>query len=291
MTVIAFIAGLLVLFGVAVSVGESLGPRIGGGLDIPGGHQGSDAPMPNGTDGGPNDGKGDPLGLSVADRGYVLRPTITRFVPGDSVDFRFTVFTLKGDPVEQFSPDLERRMQLILIRRDMSGYQRIHPVLKANGEWHAQVVFPEPGSYRAFTTFLPKNVAEPVTLGVDLMVPGYAESKPVTQSSDSDKLDDGYTVIREGILRPGTVSRIYLHVLHNDVPVGDLQPISGDVGRLVMLREGDLGFLQVSPIDGPRQDTTVSFRTDLPTAGYYRMFFDFRHRGVTRTAEFTVLVS
>jgi hypothetical protein len=291
MTWLAFIAGLLVLFGVAVSVGETIGPRIGGEIDIPGGDQGSDSPQPNGTDGGPNDGKGDPVGLSVADRGYVLRPTASRFVSGESVEFRFTVFTLKGEPVKQFSPDLERRMQLILIRRDLSGYQRIHPILKGIGEWRAQVLFPEPGSYRAFATFLPKNVAEPVTLGVDLMVPGDVEPDPVTQSSNTDELDDGYSVMREGILKPGTVSRIYLHVLHDDVPVGDLQPISGDVGRLVMIREGDLGFLQVHPVDGPRQDTTVSFRTDLPTAGYYRLFFDFQHRGVTRTAEFTVLVS
>lgn len=290
MTVLAFIVGLLVLFGVAISLGESVGPQIGNGITAPGASPDGDAPQPNNGDGGPNDGKGAPVGLSVADRGYVLRPTATRFVSGVPVEFRFTVYTLKGAPVQEFSPDLEHRMQVIVIRRDLAGYQRIHPVLGAKGEWRAQVLFAQPGSYRAFVTFLPKNVVQPVTLGVDLLVPGMFETEPVTQSSNVDQLDDGYSVIREGILRPGTTSRLYLHVLHNDVPVGDLQPIAGDVGRLVMLREGDLAFLQVKPIDGPRQDTTVSFRTNLPTAGYYRLFFDFKHNGETRTAEFTVLV-
>lgn len=289
-TALVFLAGLLLLFGVAMSLGESLGPRIGGGISIPGG-EGSDSPIPNGSDGGPNGGTGGPLGLSVADRGYVLRPNATHFLPDRTVSFQFTVFTLKGQPVKDFSPDPNRRMQMILVRRDLAGFQRVQPVPTGDGLWNAEVKFPEPGSYRAFVTFLPKNVTQPVTLGVDVSVPGLFETEPVTQSSDTAKLDDGYSVVREGILRPGTESRIYLHVLHDDAPVSDLEPLDGGSGRLVMLREGDLGFLQVKPIGGPRTDTTVSFRTQLPTAGYYRLYFDFKHGGVVRTAEFTVLVS
>jgi hypothetical protein len=58
---------------------------------------------------------------------------------------------------------------------------------------------------------------------------------------------------------------------------------------LVILREGDLAYLQVRPLTGPRRDTTIGFEVEAPSAGFYRLFMEFQHHGRVRTAEFTVL--
>ena len=56
------------------------------------------------------------------------------------------------------------------------------------------------------------------------------------------------------------------------------------------LREGDLAYLHVHP-DGAataagRPD--VAFVAEVPSAGGYRLYLDFQHDGVVRTAEFNV---
>jgi hypothetical protein len=80
-----------------------------------------------------------------------------------------------------------------------------------------------------------------------------------------------------------------MHVICDDLPVADLDTYLGNAGRLVILREGDLAYLHVRPLAGPRRDTTNDFEIEAPSAGYYRMFMEFRRHGQVRTAEFTVL--
>ncbi len=78
-------------------------------------------------------------------------------------------------------------------------------------------------------------------------------------------------------------------------PVADLQPYLGAYGHLVALRQGDLAYLHVHPDGEPGDGTTksgpeITFNSEAPSAGTYRLFLDFRHGGVVRTAEFTVVV-
>ena len=59
------------------------------------------------------------------------------------------------------------------------------------------------------------------------------------------------------------------------------------------MRAGDLGYLHVHPEGEPGDGTTapgpeIAFMAVAPTAGTYRLFLDFQHDGVVRTAEFTV---
>ena len=55
------------------------------------------------------------------------------------------------------------------------------------------------------------------------------------------------------------------------------------------LRAGDLAYLHVHPADdGP--DDGAAFDATAPSAGDYRLFLDFQHDGVVRTAEITVHV-
>jgi hypothetical protein len=121
---------------------------------------------------------------------------------------------------------------------------------------------------------------------VDLEAPGFVEPGPISKVSTIAEVD-GYTVIWTGDLVAGSVSRVWIHVMRDNVPVTDLDPFLGGAGHVVIFREGDLGYLHVRPVPGPRQDTSIAFNVDVPTAGYYRMFVEFQHHGQVRTVEFT----
>lgn len=136
--------------------------------------------------------------------------------------------------------------------------------------------------------FRAEQMRAPVTLGVDLEAPGFVEPGPIPKLSTIAEVD-GYTVTWTGDLITGSVSGVWMHVMRDNVPVTDLDPYLGGAGQLVILREGDLASLHVHPVAGPRQDTSIAFDADVPTAGYYRMFLEFQHHGQVRTVEFTAL--
>jgi hypothetical protein len=78
------------------------------------------------------------------------------------------------------------------------------------------------------------------------------------------------------------------------VPVTDLQPYLAAYGHLVVLRQGDLAYLHVHPDGEPGDGRTkagpnIVFYAEVPSAGTYRLYLDFKHGDVVRTAEFTVV--
>ena len=68
-----------------------------------------------------------------------------------------------------------------------------------------------------------------------------------------------------------------------------LEPYLGAYGHLVVLREGDLGYVHVHP-ETELVDGKVKFWLAAPRPGRYRMFFDFQVAGQVHTAAWTAVV-
>ena len=95
-----------------------------------------------------------------------------------------------------------------------------------------------------------------------------------------------------GELVPGRESELTLSVSRDGQHVTDLQPYLAAYGHLVALRDGDLAYLHVHPAGEPGDGTTapgpdITFHATAPSGGDYRLFLDFQHGDVVRTAEFT----
>lgn len=95
---------------------------------------------------------------------------------------------------------------------------------------------------------------------------------------------DDYEVTLDGGLAPATVSRLSLTIRRGGRVLTDLQRYFGGPGHLVVLRAGDLAYLDV------REDgDALAFDVAVPSPGTYRLYFDFTHRDTVRTAEFTAV--
>ncbi len=70
--------------------------------------------------------------------------------------------------MRRFDVEHAKRMHLILARRDLSGFQHLHPRQAADGSWSVRARVPEGGSYRLFADFSRGGRAR--TLGADLAV-------------------------------------------------------------------------------------------------------------------------
>lgn len=226
-----------------------------------------------------------PGGLAAAKDGYTLSDPVT-----EAGRFSFRITGPDGKPVTAFDVEHEKRLHLIVVRRDTAGFRHVHPEMAPDGTWSVPLTLPAAGAYRAFADFAPTG-GTPMTLGVDFSVAG--NYQPATYAPSRTANVDGYTVELDGDLIAGKTSPLALKVSRGGVPVTDLQPYLGAYGHLVALRGGDLAYLHVHPEGEPGDGKTaagpeIEFAAEVPSAGTYRLFLDFRHGGVVRTAEFTL---
>lgn len=292
----AFTAGLATVFGAAYGIGHATGdtsPKPPTAAHA--GHASAVAPSdpasPDG-DSAPGGAGSLPGGLQISERGYTLSLGDPYVTAGAPIDLRFRIIGADGKPVTDYRPAHGKELHLIVAPRDLSTFQHLHPTRAADGTWRTSAALPAAGEYRVFADFTPAAASEGLTLGADLHAAG--DLRPVPPAATGRTVTvDGYRVTLTGDLTPGRSTRLSLAVAKDGRPVTDLQPYLGAYGHLVALRAGDLAYLHVHPDGEPGDAGTepgpdITFTTTAPSRGGYRLFLDFRHGGVVRTAAFTV---
>jgi YD repeat-containing protein len=207
----------------------------------------------------------DPIrGLAVSEHGLTLEQTY------DGRELRFRITDRSGRTVRDFDVEHTKRMHLIVVRRDMTGFQHLHPRQDADGSWSVPLALREPGAYRVFADF--SVGGEPRTLATDLAIDGDVRTAPLPAPTRTVRTD-GLEVTMSDDLR--------FSITRDGRPVA-VQDYLGAKGHLVALREGDLAFLHVHP-----DERSLRFEATFPTAGRYRLFLQFQVDGRVHTAEFT----
>ncbi len=287
----AFTLVLGVVFGGTYTAGALAGPVASGTADQTAGHD----PVPHtaGAAGhqpaeghGTNEAPAEPGGLAVSADGYTLRQLTAAPTVGQPGEFAFQILDTAGKPVTGFQTSHDKQLHLIVARRDLTGFQHLHPTMAPDGTWRTPLTLPAAGQWRVFADFLPAGRDRQVTLGLDVPVAGDYQPQPLPAPTSTAIVDD-YTVTAHGDLAAGQTSRLTLTVAKAGVPVTDLQPYLGAYGHLVALRAGDLAYLHVHPQQTDTAGPGIVFDAEIPAAGPYRLFLDFQHAGVVRTAAFT----
>ncbi|WP_233434270.1 hypothetical protein [Nocardia yamanashiensis] len=208
------------------------------------------------------------------------------------IDFRFRILGPDGEAVTAYDDIHDRRLHLIVVQRELTGFWHVHPELAADGTWQVKLNLPAAGAYRAFTDIAPTALGRTITLGADFAIPGDYAPQPVPVAARTTVVD-GYEVALDGDLVAGEGRMITLTVRKDGAPVTDLQPYLAAFGHLVILRAGDLAYIHVHPNGEPGDGVTapgpdIAFHTVVPGPGVYRLFLDFKHGDVVRTAAFTL---
>jgi hypothetical protein len=232
-----------------------------------------------------------PGGLQVAQDGYRLVLDHPLAQASQDATLTFRILRPDNEPLLDYTTSHDKDLHLILVRRDLSGYAHVHPTLDVRGTWSIRTPL-RPGAWRVLTDFDPAGPVPSMTLGADLVVDGQTRAVPLPAPATTAEVD-GYTVTLRGALTPGRDSQLTLSVSRGGRPVPGLQPYLAAYGHLVVLRQGDLAYLHVHPDGEPGDGRTpagpdVVFHTTAPSGGTYRLFLDFQHGGVVRTAELTV---
>jgi len=290
----AFAGALALAFAGAFALGSAVDPIAAADPAAPSDSTGMTG-MTDGHGGGDtaDTAAAQPPGLAVSQSGYTLVPATTLFQPGKQETLKFTIQGPDGKPVTQYTETHEKDLHLIVVRRDLSGFDHVHPTRDASGTWSIPFTFTAGGTWRLFTDFQPTALGKTLTLGTDVNVSGLYIPVPLNEPTSVFSID-GYDVTLAGTPIAGKESELTFTVSKGGKPVTDLQPYLGAFGHLVSLRGGDLAYLHTHPAQeaeaGQKGGPGITFGTTFPTAGTYSLFLDFQHAGKVRTAEFTVNV-
>jgi hypothetical protein len=298
---IGAIAAVAAVFGTAVLVAEA--------VDDDPAHAGHDVAAASSTKEEEMDQHGtgsEPVdevrGLAVSEAGFSLELQRSELLSGREAVLRFAIVAADGGPLQDFEVEHAKRLHLIVVRRDLTGFQHLHPTLAEDGTWSTPLTLPDAGSYRVFADF--KTDGTNHTLAADLAVDGEVDWQELPLQSTETTTETGYEVGVEGAAaEAGEEAMLSFNVIKQGEPV-QVEPYLGADGHLVALREGDLAYLHVHPLassgeaaHGDHGDETsaspgaISFVTEFPTAGRYRLFLQFKHDGEVHTAAFTREVS
>ena len=273
----AFAAALAGVFGAATLAGGAVGSvhepaKVAERMAMGGGH-GGDAKMAAQA----------VRGLAVSEGGLTLELARRTATPGKRFDLAFRIAGRDGQTVRDFDVEHTKRMHFIVVRRDMSGFQHLHPTEAADGTWSVPVTLREAGSYRVFADFSVNG--KPHTLADDVTVDGTVRSLPLAAPVKSVDVDGLRVSLTEGATHAGEEAELGFTVTRDGRPVA-IEDYLGAKGHLVALRQGDLAFLHVHP-----DENSLKFMATFPTAGRYRLFLQFSVDGRIHTAAFTQEVS
>lgn len=267
-------------------------------------------------------------------------------VPNKMATWTLRVLDKKsGRPVQAFATEMTKLMHLIVVRRDLSWFNHIHPIYKGNGVFVVSAMVPRTGSYKLYADYIPKDRTQEV--------PQYAfnvgAASPAARALRADKPDakgwmtqmvvshpegqpngaPGATYQVALMPMPGKLvsgQNVMLHFQVRDAkgrPIKDLQPYLGTMGHMVVLSSNTNIYLHAHPMssgmgdmagmkhdmggmkmDGGAMDMSkmneapapksggpdVMFHTNFPTAGLYKAWGQFRHKGQVITSSFVVNV-
>lgn len=255
----------------------------------------------------------EPSGLAVSEGGYSFELDRRFFSAGESTPFTFLITDRRGSAVrDEFELEHDKQLHLVVVRRDTTVFKHLHPRKGQDGTWSVALILAQPGVYRVYADFKIDGVRR--TLAADLFVPGvFIPSRlpaPVSVArvaTDTGQQAENLDVeLEPRSRRAGGETPLSFMVTRGGQPFEKLEPYLGARGHLVALREGDLAYLHVHPVESAEssQDahsmgsafdgahpSKVRFATTFPTAGRYRLFLQFKTGGRVRLAAYTLKVS
>jgi hypothetical protein len=236
-------------------------------------------------------------GLAATASGFTFTPATTKLAADKKTTLKFQIRDGMGMGVKGFAEDQTKLMHFYLIRSDLTGFQHIHPTMAADGTWTAPVAPLAAGVWRAYASFIAKDMSgkqTPLVLSAPITVSGgMAMTTPLPKAATSTHVD-GYTLtLGAQAMMANMTHALTVTVSKDGKPVTDLQPYLATYAHLTAFHQGDLTFAHLHPQGeamGDHGGPALTFEAMLSKAGNWRLFIQFQTGGTLHTAAITVTI-
>lgn len=205
----------------------------------------------------------------------------------------FQIQDNSGKPIEEFDISHEKKMHLIVVNKDLSYFDHIHPEYEGNGLFKVTTQFPSVGDYKLIADFVPKGSATK-TESTWIKVGGDApQPQPLLPDTNLTKIVDGKEVtLSFDKIQAGKELNFTFNIKDTSTkkPISDLQPYLGAVGHVVVLSADTEKYLHVHPTEEKATGPDAKFMTTFPNSGTYKIWGQFQHQGQVFIVPFVVQV-
>jgi hypothetical protein len=216
-------------------------------------------------------------------------------------------------PVEENRPEApvpldvvhEKKMHLIIVSRDLSYFEHVHPQYTADGSYEIKVLpggenysqgkgnhetqFPEGGEYILFQDYKPSGAGGQVSR-ILLDVKGPAGKAEVSREEKLTWRQGAYEarLSLPSVLKAGESAILSISLTKDSKPVTNLENYLGALGHMVVISEDTKEYLHVHPEESKERGPRIAFHSHIEKPGTYRVFLQFRHQEELHTADFTI---
>jgi hypothetical protein len=198
-----------------------------------------------------------------------------------------------GKPIDKFDVEHKKQMHMIIVSKDLSFFNHIHPDYKGNGEFAVTTQFPTGGQFEIISDFAPTGIGA-MSKSQWITVQGTTSAaKPMEPDATLTKVVDGKEIT---LSFDHLMANMELNLTFNikdaqtKKPVTDLQSYLGAVGHVVILNQDGGEYLHVHPTDEKSSGPDAKFMATFPHSGVFKIWGQFQQNGKVFTVPFVVKV-
>ena len=216
-----------------------------------------------------------------------------KIVPNQDTTVKIIIQDKEAKPINEFDTVHEQQMHVIIVSKDLSYFNHIHPEYKGNGQFVLTTQFPTAGEFKIIADITPtgrSNMNKSQWIAV--------QGKPVAQqliepdATLSQVVDGNLITLSIDHLKANMELKLNFNIKNakSNQPVTDLQPYLGAVGHVVILSQDAENYLHVHPTDEGSSGPDAEFMTTFPHSGVYKIWGQFQRNGKVFTVPFVVKV-
>jgi len=196
-----------------------------------------------------------------------------------------------GASIDRFDITHEKLLHLIVVSKDLSYFNHIHPEYVGGGVFEIDNDFPFGGSYRLIADFKPTGGDAVTKMTWVSLQDEPEETNPIVPSGELVDAADGVqaklNIERLGAKTDSTLT-FELSDSATGEPVTDLEPYLGAIGHVVVLSEDGSRYVHVHAEDGQGAGPRAVFEASFPSKGVYKIWAQFQREGRVITLSYVV---
>ncbi|WP_462410604.1 hypothetical protein [Neobacillus sp. Marseille-QA0830] len=199
----------------------------------------------------------------------------------------------QNQPIKEFETVSTKKMHLVVVSKDLSYFDHIHPTFKGNGQFEITTTFPAAGDYKLIAEMTPVGAKDYSIEDDWLTVQGTpANPVPIEPDTTKSKVIDGTKVTLSFDEKLEAGKNIDMNFTLDDAatnkPIKDLQSYLGTVGHAVAIDKDVKQFMHIHPLYPKAKGPKVVFMTYFPTKGIYKVWGQFNVKGHILTVPFVI---
>lgn len=212
---------------------------------------------------------------------------------GEGTLIRLAIMKNNGERIEDFDITHEKLLHLMVISKDLSYFNHIHPEYKGSGVFEIRNDFPAGGEYRLIADFKPAKGGSMTKMEWVRIEGASVEPAPIIPDAQLDKIAAGVRVklsVAPLETRKAATLKFSIADEKTDAPITDLEPYLGAIGHVVILTEDGERYIHVHADEGQGSGPEAVFETEFPRSGIYKIWGQFQRKGEVFTVPFVVEV-